>query len=85
MPFGMKAKVNINVSNTCVLDVLFGKIDYMFTVNVTTGELVLRVPKYWMYEFRKYILYFSNLKSCMHIFFKLLVTFYLGLFYVRIN
>ncbi|XP_052242642.1 uncharacterized protein LOC127852727 [Dreissena polymorpha] len=51
VPFGMKAKVNINVSNTCVLDVLFGKIDYMFIVNATTGELVLRIPKYWMYEF----------------------------------
>ncbi|XP_052773067.1 uncharacterized protein LOC128211948 isoform X3 [Mya arenaria] len=51
VPFGMTASMNVTVSNTCVLDVLFGKIEYWFLVNDTTGEMTLRVPKYWMYEF----------------------------------
>lgn len=51
VPFGMTAKININVSNTCVMDELYGKIKYMFYVNDTTGEMTLRVPKYWMYKF----------------------------------
>lgn len=53
VPLGMKATMNITVSNTCVLDVLFGKITYLFLVNDTTGEMTLRIPKYWVYDFRK--------------------------------
>ncbi|XP_060579535.1 uncharacterized protein LOC132736424, partial [Ruditapes philippinarum] len=52
VPFGMTAAINITVSNTCVLDVFFGKIRYMFHVNDTTGEMTLRIPGYWMYEFK---------------------------------
>lgn len=55
VPLGMTATANITVSNTCVLDVLFGKIQYIFFVNDTTGELFLRIPKYWMYDFCKYL------------------------------
>jgi hypothetical protein len=54
VPFGMTAAINITVSNTCVLDVFFGKIRYMFHVNDTTGEMTLRIPGYWMYEFSEY-------------------------------
>ncbi|XP_053385183.1 uncharacterized protein LOC123535929 [Mercenaria mercenaria] len=51
VPYGMTATVNISVSNTCVLDVLFGKIAYMVYVDDATGDMTLRIPKYWMYEF----------------------------------
>jgi len=55
VPYGMKATLNVTVSNTCVLDVLFGKINYTFPINDTTGEMTLRIPGYWMYEFCKYM------------------------------
>ncbi|KAL4225039.1 hypothetical protein ACF0H5_015734 [Mactra antiquata] len=51
VPLGMKATMNITVSNTCVLDVLFGKITYLFLVDDVTGEMTLRIPKYWVYDF----------------------------------
>lgn len=58
VPFGMTSSLNVTVSNTCVLDVLFGKISYMFYVNDTTGDMTLRIPKYWVYDFRKSLLFF---------------------------
>ena len=50
---GMSASLSINVSNTCLMDVEFGEIVYNFIVDDTTGEMVLRIPKYWVYLFGK--------------------------------
>ncbi|WAR01795.1 TSP3-like protein [Mya arenaria] len=50
-PRGDIATVNITVSNTCVMDVLFGDIQYIFAVNKTTGGMTLRIPKYYVVEF----------------------------------
>ncbi|XP_060555809.1 uncharacterized protein LOC132716530 [Ruditapes philippinarum] len=51
VPRGDRASVNVTVSNTCVMDVLFGDITYIFAVNKTTGGLTLRIPKYYVVEF----------------------------------
>ena len=48
---GMSAVLSVNVSNTCVMDVEFGPIVYNFVVDDSTGEMVLRIPKYWVYLF----------------------------------
>ena len=57
IPRGVTASVNVTVSNTCVMDVLFGDIEYKFYVNVTTGGMTLRIPKYYVVEFCKYRVY----------------------------
>lgn len=55
VPRGDIASVNITVSNTCVMDVLFGDITYIFAVNKSTGGMTLRIPKYYVVEFCKFI------------------------------
>ena len=47
----MAASLSVNVSNTCLMDVEYGAIDYRFIVDDATGEMVLRIPKYWVYLF----------------------------------
>lgn len=54
IPRGHSASVNVTVSNTCVMDVLFGDIKYIFAVNKTTGGMTLRIPKYYVVDFSKY-------------------------------
>ena len=39
------------------MDVLFEEIANEVIVNQTTGALQFRIPKYYVYEFRKYSLY----------------------------
>ncbi|XP_053385192.1 uncharacterized protein LOC123535922 isoform X1 [Mercenaria mercenaria] len=51
VPHGDTASVNITVSNTCVMDVLFGDITYIFAVNKSTGGMTLRIPKYYVVDF----------------------------------
>ena len=53
IPRGMSAVVNVTVSITCVMDVEYESIDYKFVVNDTTGEMFLRIPRYWVYLFGK--------------------------------
>ena len=53
VPRGDKSNVSVTVSNTCVMDVLFGDIKPIFEVNGTTGGLTLRIPKYYVVEFGK--------------------------------
>ena len=54
IPRGTSATVNITVSNTCILDVLFTPTNYNILVDNTTGGLNFIVPGYWVYDFRKY-------------------------------
>ncbi|WAR01796.1 TOLL6-like protein [Mya arenaria] len=46
------ADVNIFISNTCVMDVQFGNIEYTLTVNNYTGGMTLRIPKYYVLDFK---------------------------------
>ena len=59
IPHGMSAIVNVTVSITCVMDVEYGSIDYKFVVNDTTGEMFLRIPRYWVYLFGKWPQFFT--------------------------
>ena len=54
IPRGHYAEVNITVSNTCVMDVLFGDITYIFAVDKSTGGMTLRIPKYYVVDFCKF-------------------------------
>ena len=56
IPRGMSATINITVSNTCVMDVLYGKISYIFRVDNDTGGLNLVIPAYMVVDFSKYCL-----------------------------
>ncbi|XP_052265940.1 uncharacterized protein LOC127868328 [Dreissena polymorpha] len=51
VPRGDVASVNVTVSNTCVMDVLFGDIKYIFAVDKVTGGMTLRIPKYYVVDF----------------------------------
>jgi thrombospondin 2/3/4/5 len=51
VPRGHVASVNVTVSNTCVMDVLFGDIKYIFAVDKVTGGMTLRIPKYYVLDF----------------------------------
>ena len=62
IPRGTSASVNITVSNTCVMDVLFGKTNYIFTVNNSTGKMHLIDPGYWVFDYRKSSLRYSRRK-----------------------
>ena len=55
IPRGTSATVNITVSNTCVLDVLFTQTNFSIVVDNTTGGLNFVVPGYWVHDFRKYL------------------------------
>ena len=67
IPLGTSASINITVSNTCVMDVLYGDIKYMFTVDNTTGMMFLRIPGYWNVNFRKFFMQVChNYPFCVH-------------------
>ena len=57
IPRGMSANISITVSNTCVMDVLYESIKYMFVVDNTTGEMNLVIPKYWVFLFGEFQFY----------------------------
>ena len=72
IPLGTSASINITVSNTCVMDVLYGDIKYIFTVDNTTGMMYLRIPGYWNVNFRKFFMHSyskvcHNCPFCVHI------------------
>ena len=54
VPRGASAAVNINISNTCLMDVEYGDIDYWITVSDSTGEMFLRIPKYFVFPYGEY-------------------------------
>ncbi|XP_071504666.1 uncharacterized protein, partial [Diadema antillarum] len=43
--------VNLTISETCVFDILGESIESSIYINETTGELHLRVPKYYLFEY----------------------------------
>ena len=51
VPRGSSATVNITISNSCLLDARYTNTEYKVTVNDTTGELFLRIPKYYVYPY----------------------------------
>ena len=59
IPRGTSATLNITISNTCLLDALYGKIDYKFLVDDSTGELFLRIPKYYKFPYGEYYFHSS--------------------------
>lgn len=52
-PLGSAINVTVNISNTCLLNEHLDKTNYTFLVNETTGDLYLRIPGYWIVNFRK--------------------------------
>ena len=50
---GAIAAINITLSNTCLMDVLFEEIANQVVLNQTTGGLQFRIPKYYVFDFRK--------------------------------
>ena len=74
---GASASVNITVSNTCVMDVLFEDITVNIFVDKYTGGMYIRIPKYYVVEFCKFLLvlyeYFKlQHKNCLNLFLSLL-------------
>ncbi|XP_071497188.1 uncharacterized protein [Diadema antillarum] len=43
--------VNLTISETCIFDILGESIESSIYINETTGELHLRVPKYYLFEY----------------------------------
>ena len=50
---GQATNVTVNISNTCLVDETFGRTNFSFTLNISTGEIYLRIPGYWIVDFRK--------------------------------
>ena len=50
-PRGSSATVNITISNTCLLDARYTNTEYKITINDSTGELLLTIPKYYVYPY----------------------------------
>ena len=53
IPLGTSAEVNLTISNNCLNDAKEGAIVYKLFVNDSTGELFLRIPKYFKYPYGK--------------------------------
>lgn len=55
-PHGSVFNVTVNLSNTCLIDELFDRTNITFMINTTDsdGEFYLRIPGYWIVDFRKY-------------------------------
>ena len=73
---GSSATVNITISNTCLLDARYTNTEYKITINDTTGELLLRIPKYYVYPYGEsmqnkphYKKRLDNIHRFLHIFF----------------
>ena len=50
---GAIATINITLSNTCLMDVLFDEIENEVLVNQTNGGVFFRIPRYYVREFGK--------------------------------
>uniref|UniRef100_K1P9Z2 Thrombospondin-4 n=1 Tax=Magallana gigas TaxID=29159 RepID=K1P9Z2_MAGGI len=48
---GATAAVELDIDNSCLIDVEYQAISYSITVNVSTGEINHRVPGYYYYEY----------------------------------
>ena len=48
------ATLRIELTNYCLINVLYEPIQHRFDVNVTTGEVSFRIPKYFIYDFCKF-------------------------------
>ena len=51
---GATATVRLLLSNTCLLSVLFEEIDSTLEIDITTGQVWFRIPKYWVYDYGLY-------------------------------
>ena len=50
-PRGSTGSVSITLKNSCLLDVLLQPINHNVIVEEETGNLTLRIPKYWIYDY----------------------------------
>lgn len=48
---GAIANVSVELDNSCLVDVEHKPINYSISVNSSTGELYLRVPGYYFYDY----------------------------------
>lgn len=48
---GATAAVEVDIDNSCLIDVEYQAISYSITANVSTGEIYHRVPGYYYYEY----------------------------------
>ncbi|XP_061171608.1 uncharacterized protein LOC133181081 [Saccostrea echinata] len=48
---GATASVEVDIDNSCLIDVEYKAIPYTMTVNVSTGEIYHRLPGYYYYEY----------------------------------
>lgn len=63
---GATAAVELDIDNSCLIDVEYQAISYSITVNVSTGEIYHRVPGYYYYEYSKHqcwFIIFNHFKS----------------------
>jgi hypothetical protein len=54
---GATAAVEIDIDNSCLIDVEYKAIPYTITVNISTGEIHHRLPGYYYFEYSEYIEY----------------------------
>ena len=52
---GAIATINITLSNTCLMDVLFDEIENEVLVNQTNGGVFFRIPRYYVREFGSFL------------------------------
>ena len=48
---GATAAVEVDIDNSCLIDVEYQAIPYQLTVNSSTGEIYHRLPGYYYYEY----------------------------------
>lgn len=63
---GATAAVELDIDNSCLIDVEYLAISYSITVNVSTGEIYHRVPGYYYYEYSTHhcwFIIFDHFKS----------------------
>jgi hypothetical protein len=53
-PRGSKVEVRMKLSNTCLITVLYDPITVTTYVEQINGSLSMRIPKYYVYDFREF-------------------------------
>lgn len=53
---GSYANVTVELSNSCLIDVFYKPIEYNYNIDNRTGDVRLRIPRYWHRAFGKNII-----------------------------
>ena len=58
---GTSANITVTLGNSCLINYFYKPIEYNVIVEETTGEIYLRIPKYYSSSYGKFVMRYITL------------------------